>query len=107
MLLLLSAATVVYFAQAAPEAAQAPPSPSPAEAAAAPNGKTVSPLTVTPGLKPNIDVRKNTVVCHEEPVLGSHFPKKVCATQAQLDQRTREDQEQVREWQALRPYKAN
>lgn len=109
MLIALTAA-IVYFAQGAPDTAQPPAAtqaPTPAEAAAAPNGKTVSPLTVSPQAKPKPQVSKNTVVCHEEPVLGSHFPKKICATVAQFDERRAQDQEQLREWVALRPYKAN
>jgi hypothetical protein len=86
----------ILFAQAAPET-------TPPAAAAPPPAGSVSPLTVT-GKKAEAE---KEVVCHSEPVLGSLFPKKVCATRQALAERTREDQERVREWTALRPYKTN
>lgn len=98
MLLALTAA--VIFAQAAPDAAQPPAAlqaPAPAEAAAS-NGRTVSPLTVAPLPKPKVEVARDTVVCRTEPTLGSLFPKKVCMTKGQMDERRRVDQENVREW---------
>ena len=109
MLVALTAAFALY-AQAAPDAAQAPAAvqaPTPAEAAAAPNGKTIAPVTVTPLAKPNFEVKNNTVSCHNEQVLGSMFPKKVCGTKTQFEQRQRDDQEQVREMVAIKPLKSN
>ncbi|MBS0332464.1 MAG: hypothetical protein JSS35_06835 [Proteobacteria bacterium] len=119
---LLTALTsvVLYFAQAAPESAPAPAAPvisrvvTPGDGASAPLSVTasvkpreVSPLVVTPEAKPNTEVTKNTVVCRTEPVLGSLFPKKICATREAREERRNLDQEQLREWTALRPYKSN
>ncbi|THD65049.1 hypothetical protein [Phenylobacterium sp.] len=90
------------FPAGPPEAA-----PPPAPAAAAQSGKTVSPLVIAPDTtdKPAPSLKKYVLVCRDEAVLGTLFPKKVCATQAQFAERQREDQKEVREWQALRPYK--
>jgi invasion protein IalB len=90
-------AVTVLFAQAAPTVAPAPPT------GAAPAGSTVSPATVTG--KKAAAVNPNEVVCRREPVLGSLFPKEVCATRQQLTERTRIDQQQTREAGNLRPYK--
>ncbi|HEY3951303.1 hypothetical protein [Phenylobacterium sp.] len=121
MLLALTAAAVL-FAQATPDAAPAA-GPKLTKAAPAPEGvsdtplvvtpsvksKTVSPLVVTPQVKPqtSAEVQKSTVVCRTEPVLGSMFPKKVCATKAELKDRRDQDQAEVRKMQALRPYVSN
>ncbi|HEX5263351.1 MAG TPA: hypothetical protein VFW13_07480, partial [Phenylobacterium sp.] len=86
-----------------PPAPAAPPSAAPGAAA----GKTVSPVVVTPIPQPTFEAKKNTVVCHDEQVLGSMFPKKVCATETQRAERRSEDQEQLRQWTALKPYKSN
>jgi hypothetical protein len=40
-------------------------------------------------------------------VLGSLFPKEICAKREDIAQRRREDQQYVRETQALRPFKSN
>ncbi|HEY3948340.1 hypothetical protein [Phenylobacterium sp.] len=94
---------VAFLTQAAPDAAQPPAAALPPVPAASPAGKTVSPLVVTPQAKPTVKVEQNTYVCHREKVLGSMFPKKVCATKAQISERRAEDQEQVREWVRVRP----
>ena len=112
MLTVLIAAAI--FAQATPAAGPSPED-SPAvvigprtPAAAAPNGKTVSPLIIEPDAKaPAPDIKKYTLVCHDEPVLGTLFPKKICATQAQINDRRDIDQDTVRKMQALRPGKSN
>jgi hypothetical protein len=97
---LLTAA--VLFAQAAPEAA------APAAPAAAPD-KTVSPVTVTPA--PSISKRREAdpteVVCTSELPIGSRFPVKTCAPRRDRQQRTQEDQMEVRRWTALRPGSGN
>src|ERR1700744_1876772 len=90
MLLVLGAAAIL-FAQAQPDAAPRPAA-APAPAVVAPNGKTVSPLVVTPEAKPTTEVKQNTMVCHNETVVGSMVPKKVCATNAQLKERRGADQ---------------
>jgi hypothetical protein len=99
---LLSAAMLLF--QAAPAAAlTAPSAPS-----AAPD-KTVSPVTVTPA--PSISKRReldpSVVVCTSELPIGSRFPVKTCATRGERQQRTQEDQMEVRRWTALRPGSGN
>ena len=95
----------LLLAQASPDAAAAPAAASPPPAAAPASGNAVSPLTVTGGKPPAEDPHE--VVCHSEVLLGSLFPKKVCASRQALTERKREDQAEVRRWQALRPYKSN
>jgi hypothetical protein len=85
------AATLLFF-QAAPAAA---PTPAPA---ADPN-RTVSGVTVTGKTKQSEEAAQNVVVCHNEPVLGSLFPKKVCATIRENKERQRDDQEVARGFQ--------
>jgi hypothetical protein len=104
----------VIFVQAAPAAAPSPESSPAAVAvpsapnAAPPDGKTVSPLIIEPDAKaPAPDIKKYTLICHDEAVLGSLLPKKVCATQAQFKDRRDIDQETVRRMEALRPGKSN
>jgi len=91
---LFAAATIL--AQAAPAAESAP-----AAAAAPPASSTVSPLTVTPEkpISKRHEVDPTRVVCHDEIPIGSRFPKKVCATNGAFAERTRENQELVRDWQ--------
>jgi hypothetical protein len=118
-------AAIVYFAQAAPETAPSqvtiqPPKREAATATPAPadgftavpqvapkEGRTVSPVTVTPTPQAKAVVANNTLVCHTEPVLGSLFPKKICATKAEVADRKAVDQAELRKWQALRPYASN
>lgn len=96
---LLTAA--LLFAQAAPT-----PAPSAAPPAA---DRTVSPVTVTP--EPSISKRREAdptvVVCTSELPIGSRFPVKTCATRRERQQRTQEDQMEVRRWTALRPGSGN
>ncbi|MBS0363762.1 MAG: hypothetical protein JSR98_20510 [Proteobacteria bacterium] len=123
-MLIALAATVIYFAQAAPESAPSSVSsvkaPTREVVASAPaadfstttqvapkEGKTVAPLTVTGTPQAKAVVANNTMVCHNEPVLGSLFPKKVCATKSEIADRKAVDQAEIRKWQALRPYAAN
>jgi hypothetical protein len=93
-------AATVLFAQAAaaatPDAAGAP--------AAASTAHVVSPVTVT-GKKAAAADRGSELVCRTEPVLGTLFPKKICARRDELAQRTREDQKETREATNLRPWK--
>ncbi|THD61539.1 hypothetical protein [Phenylobacterium sp.] len=100
MLTALLAAAI--FTQAAPAAA--PSSTSSPAPAATPGDKTVSPLVITPEAKPPSasDIQKYVLVCHNETVLGSMFPKQVCATQAQFTERRNLDQQEVRRWQSLK-----
>lgn len=73
------------MAQAAPAAT--PPS--------APRG--VSGVTVTGEVAKKRVVDPKEVICHKEPVLGSLFPKQVCARREEFAQRTREDQKDLRD----------
>ena len=93
------------FAQAQPAAAAAPSTAAPSAAppaAGAPHD--VSGVTVT-GQKKGSDPTE--VVCHSEPVLGSMFPKKVCASRGALAERRDQDQADLRKWTALRPGVSN
>lgn len=83
----------VLFAQAEPAAAPAAP----------PAARAVSPVTVT-GKKPKT-LDPNEMVCRKEPVLGSLFPKEICATRQELSDRRNLDQASTRQSQALRPWK--
>ncbi len=63
--------------------------------------KTVSPLVVTPRDKPEerVKILPNELVCHEETPAGTRFPVKVCAKAIDFKERTREQQDLLREWQ--------
>jgi hypothetical protein len=66
----------------------------------------VSPVTVN-GKHQKLDdapSAKSQMVCQSEPVLGSLFPKKICATREETAQRRDVDQAETRKAQALRPY---
>jgi hypothetical protein len=96
------------FAQAAPDSAPAaspPASTAPATATAStpPPAHGVSGVTVTAKPKAKGDVDQKEVVCHSEAVLGSMFPKKVCASRGDIAERRNVDQAEVRRWTALRP----
>jgi hypothetical protein len=86
-------AAAVLLLQVAPAAT--PP------AAAAP-GASVSPVTVK-GQKPSV-AEDNQVICHSEKVIGSLFPRQVCATKAQLADRRFQDRQDLERGTALRPY---
>jgi hypothetical protein len=77
------------------------PAPAPAPAPP-PGGSEVSGVTVT-AQKPiskRREVDLDEVTCHDELPPGTRFKIKVCATNRQFLERTREQQELVREWQA-------
>jgi 3-oxoacyl-ACP reductase-like protein len=97
-------AATVLFAQATPAASPSPP----ASGAAA--AQAVSPVTVT-GEKPTANAvtanKPDELVCHSEPVLGTLFPKKICARRDEIAERKRIDQAEVRKAQALRPFATN
>lgn len=76
------------------------PGPAPAPAAT-PGGKDLSGVTVT-ARKPiskRREVDLDEVTCHDELPVGTRFKIKVCATNRQFLERTRDQQELVREWQ--------
>lgn len=88
----------IMFAQAEPSAA--PPAPK------APN--SVSGVTVTgEAAKKRAPPDPKEVVCHKEAVLGSLFPKQVCAQRQELAQRKREDQKDLRDMLQSNPLKSN
>ena len=79
----------LLFMQAQPAADPAAAAPA---AASPPSGHPVSPVTVT-GRKPQSgDLSQAEVICHSESVIGSRFPKKVCASRRELAERRQEDQ---------------
>ncbi len=90
----------VLLIQADPAAAPASSQP---PTAASPQTTTVSPAVVT-AKKPASTLDPNEVICHSEPVLGTLFPKKVCATRQELSDRRRSDQQDTRQTTNLRPY---
>jgi hypothetical protein len=85
-------AATVLFLQAAPGAAAAAPS------------STVSPVTVN-GSPTAVKAHGSEMVCRDEPVLGTLFPKRICASRDQFAERQREDQKEARESTNLRPFK--
>lgn len=99
------AMTCGLLASASPAAAQgfgqvtfgtAPATPPAAETP--PGGKDLSGVTVTGKKSTAVDLGAKEVVCHSEPVLGSMFPKKVCATKGELALRRQNDQEVARKF---------
>lgn len=94
-------AATALFVQAAPAAAPAAPA-----VVATPPGSAVSPVVVN-GVRPAKPAATNPdeLVCRTEPVLGTLFPKKICARREDLAERQRIDQAEVRKAQALRPWK--
>ena len=95
-------AATVLLVQAAPAATESSVSPS---AAAPAGGTAVSPVTVT-GVKPAKAAPKpDELVCRTEVVLGTLFPKKICARRDELADRQRTDQAELRRNTALRPWK--
>ena len=74
----------------------APATPAPADAK--PAGKDVSGVTVTGKKSAGVDFGSSEVVCHSEPVLGSLFPTKVCATRGELALRRQNDPEVARKF---------
>jgi|GEM_PF-2440701 len=96
----------VPFGTAPPDA----PAPGAAtKASTKPAGHEVEGVTVTRGRRhiPDSEKDPNEVLCHEELPMGSRFKVKICATRRQYAERRQFDQEQLREWTALRPYKGN
>ena len=102
-----------WLALAGPAAAQGfgqvqmATAPTPAPPAGAQPGTDVSGVTVTGKRIPESQKDPKEILCHEEAVLGSRFPVKVCAQRQEFAERRREDQEQLREWVAVKPLKSN
>jgi hypothetical protein len=102
-------AAALLLAPAAPALAQttdlaaaaAPPAPPPAPK----SGKDVGGVVVTgKKVSPGAPDPKE-IVCHREPVLGSLFPKEICARREDIAARRRQDQQDTREATNLRPYR--
>ena len=66
---------------------------------------TVAPAVVTGKKIPASAKDPNEMICKSEPVLGTLFPKKTCATRGELEARRQLDQETTRETTNLRPYR--
>jgi hypothetical protein len=64
-------------------------------------------VIVTPKAQSSTEVSKSEVICHSENKMGSLLPVKVCATRRQFEQRTQEDQANLRDWQRPAPLKSN
>jgi hypothetical protein len=71
----------------------------PETSAAKPAGNDVEGITVTGKKQAEADKDPNEVLCHSEPVLGSLFPAKICATRRELAERRRNDQEVARKFE--------
>jgi hypothetical protein len=96
-------AAVILMTQAAPMATAGT---TPEASAAAPGSPgTVSPMTVQSRKKSVVD--DSRVVCRKEVVLGTLFPKEVCATNAEFKARREDDQAELRRDTALSPYQIN
>ena len=81
-------AAALLLAQAAPAVT---PAPAPAPAAAA---------DAKPDAGKPVMARRDQLLCKEEQVIGSHFPKKVCYTREQQEDRTRQDQQMLDRYQS-------
>ena len=96
-------AAAALFLQAAPAAAvgdapAAAPAPSPAPASAT-SGTSVAPVTVNGAKAKTANLEPGRLICHNETVLGTLFPKKVCATQREIAERRLNDQKVVNDFQ--------
>jgi hypothetical protein len=91
-------AAMMLLAQAAVAPAAAPDST--VQRAAATSDKTVSEVTVEAqkSISKRREVDPNQVSCHDELPPGTRFKIKVCATNRQFAERTRDQQQMVREW---------
>lgn len=96
-------AAAIMFAQATPAVAAPDTAAAAVPPASTPHG--VSGVTVT-GEKPKKGAPDpKEVVCHKERVMGTLFPKEICARREDIADRQRVDQKTVRDSQALRPWK--
>jgi hypothetical protein len=86
-------AAAALFMQVTPAAVQAP------AAAAPPGSSAVSPVTVNGKKAAAADLSQSEVICHSEAVIGSLFPKKVCASRREITERKREDRQTVEDFQ--------
>jgi hypothetical protein len=98
MIVVLLAASAL-LSGAEPAAAAAPATAPAARMAQA--STTVTPAVVNGKKAPD----PNQVICRSEPVLGTLFPKKTCATRAELADRAAQDQKATREATSIRPYR--
>jgi hypothetical protein len=92
LLIVVALAAVAVSARAAP---------APGSDTAAAKSQGVTGVTVT-GEKPKKNVADpKEVICHREPVLGSLFPKEVCARREDFAERNRTDQAGTRHLQEV------
>lgn len=73
------------------------------EPAAAPAAAAAPAPAAEKSAKPN----KDGLVCRKEAVAGSRMKSRICMTQAEWDQRQRDDREMVEKAQSLKPLNAN
>jgi hypothetical protein len=85
----------VLLAQATPAAAN---DSAPAVAAATTTAPTSVPGVKVTAAKP-LKLNKDGLVCHNQYVIGSRIPQKLCYTPAQEEERRREDQETAMQMQ--------
>ncbi len=90
-------AAAALFVQAAPAAAGDAPSaaPSPSAPAVAASGPvtSIAPVTVNGARSKTANLESGRLICHNETVLGTLFPKKVCATQREIAERRENDRQ--------------
>lgn len=73
------------------------------EPAAAPAAAAAPAPAAEKSAKPN----KDGLVCRKEAVAGSRMKSRICMTQAEWDQRQRDDREMVEKAQSLKPLAGN
>jgi hypothetical protein len=83
------------FLQAAPAAVADAPSaaPTPSPAPALGPATSVAPVTVNGAKSKSANLDPGRLICHNETVLGTLFPKKVCATQREMAERRDNDRQ--------------
>jgi len=92
-MILIFLATAALFAEGATSAPPAAPPPA--------SGRGLSGVTVTGAQAKHRALDPKEIVCHREPVMGSLFPKEVCARREEFADRQRTDQAETRRTQAL------
>jgi hypothetical protein len=75
----------------------APGTPDPK--AAKPAGNNIDSVTVTGKKVAAVDLNPSEVLCHSESVMGSLFPKKVCASRREIAERRANDRQVAQEFQ--------
>jgi invasion protein IalB len=73
------------------------------EPAAAPAAAAAPAPAAEKSAKPN----KDGMICRKEAVAGSRMKSRICMTQADWDERQRQDREMVEKAQSVKPYQSN